>query len=61
VFSCSKDEKISNEIVIGNNTIINQADLLSQPYQIKLDILGDFIIADAKKNRIQKWKPKIKN
>ena len=54
-------ENNTHETVVGNTNDINQADLLAQPYQITLDILGDIIIADAKNNRIQKWKPETKN
>ena len=47
------------EIISTNNSIVNEEDELSQPYQTAVDLMGDLIIADAKNNRIQKRK--IKN
>lgn len=47
-------------IVAANSSLQNEAEKLSQPYQITLDPLGSLIIADAKNNRIQKWKPETK-
>ena len=47
------------EIISTNNSIVNEEDKLSQPYQTAVDLMGDLIIADAKNNRIQKRK--IKN
>ena len=45
-------------IVAANSSLDNENEKLSQPYQIALDLSGHLIIADAKNNRIQKWKPK---
>ena len=47
------------EVVSTDDSIINEEDKLSQPYQTTVDIMGDLIIADAKNNRVQKRK--IKN
>ena len=47
------------EIISTNESIENEEDKLSQPYQTAVDLMGDLIIADAKNNRIQKRK--IKN
>ncbi len=47
------------EIISTNDSIENEEDKLSQPYQTAVDLMGDLIIADAKNNRIQKRK--IKN
>ena len=47
------------EVVSTDDSIINDEDKLSQPYQTAVDIMGDLIIADAKNNRVQKRK--IKN
>jgi sugar lactone lactonase YvrE len=47
------------EIISTNDSIDNEEDKLSQPYQTAVDLMGDLIIADAKNNRIQKRK--IKN
>lgn len=44
-------------IVAANSSLENEDEKLSQPYQIALDTNGNLIIADAKNNRIQKWKP----
>jgi sugar lactone lactonase YvrE len=44
------------KIISTNETIENEEDKLSQPYQTAVDIMGDLIIADAKNNRIQKRK-----
>ena len=47
------------EIISTNDSIENEEDKISQPYQTAVDLMGDLIIADAKNNRIQKRK--IKN
>jgi len=47
------------EIISTNETLENEADKLSQPYQTAIDVMGDLIIADAKNNRIQKRKIKL--
>ena len=47
-------EKI--EVILTNESIKDDVDKLSQPYQTAVDIMGDLIIADAKNNRIQKRK-----
>ena len=44
------------KIISTNETIENEEDKLSQPYQTAVNIMGDLIIADAKNNRIQKRK-----
>tara|TARA_Y100000389_G_scaffold196404_1_gene229295 strand:+ start:500 stop:1051 length:552 start_codon:yes stop_codon:yes gene_type:complete len=44
------------KIISTNDTIENEEDKLSQPYQTAVNIMGDLIIADAKNNRIQKRK-----
>jgi sugar lactone lactonase YvrE len=44
------------EIIMTNDSLENEEDKLSQPYQTAVDTMGDLIIADAKKNRIQKRK-----
>lgn len=49
----------SFEIISTNETLENEADKLSQPYQTAIDVMGDLIIADAKNNRIQKRKIKL--
>ena len=41
---------------MANDSLENEEDKLSQPYQTVVDTMGDLIIADAKKNRIQKRK-----
>ncbi len=44
------------EIITTNDSLENEEDKLSQPYQTAIDIMGNLIIADAKNNRIQKRK-----
>lgn len=44
------------EVIMTNDSLENEEDKLSQPYQTVVDTMGDLIIADAKKNRIQKRK-----
>ena len=46
------------EIISTNDSIENEEDKISQPYQTAVDLMGDLIIADAKNNRIQKRKLK---
>ena len=45
-----------DEVISTNESIKDDVDKLSQPYQTAVDIMGDLIIADAKNNRIQKRK-----
>ena len=47
------------EVILTNDSLKNDKDKLSQPYQTAVDVMGDLIIADAKNNRVQKRK--IKN
>ena len=44
------------EVISTNESIKDDVDKLSQPYQTAVDIMGDLIITDAKNNRIQKRK-----
>ena len=48
------------QILAASSSLDNENEKLSQPYQVALDPLGSIIIADAKNNRIQKWKPESK-